>query len=125
MDVAVASVVALLVMPVGGLELEVFAILGFGISQKGMPEKVPDRSPLASHLVADRTPVIARHSEHACLWENSGNFAFLASPLALLARVLFAALESWQVVGNMQEDLGVLVQLEVAARSFVEIGVAE
>ena len=41
MDVAVAAVVAPLVMPVGGLELEVFALLGFGISQKGMPEKVP------------------------------------------------------------------------------------
>ena len=45
--------------------------------------------------------------------------------MALLALLLFAELESWQVVVNMQEDLGVLVELEVAARSFVEIGVAE
>ena len=66
MDVAVAAAVAPLVMPVGGLELEVFALLGFGISQKGMPENVPYRSPVTSHLGADRTPVIARHSEHAC-----------------------------------------------------------
>ena len=40
-DVAVAEVVWPLLTAVGGLELEVFALLGFGISQKGMPEKVP------------------------------------------------------------------------------------
>ena len=66
-DVAVAEVVWPLLTAVGGVELEVFALLGFGISQKGMPEKVPYRSPVASHLGAERTPVIARHSEHACL----------------------------------------------------------
>ena len=45
--------------------------------------------------------------------------------VALIAWVLLAELEYGQVVVNRQEHFLVLVQLEVAARTLVEIGVGE
>ena len=107
--VGVAAVVTPLVV-MERLESEVLAVNGFTYSHRDMAEKAY-RTPVASHLRANRTPLPVGITPLANNLQELVYYASLAAPVSLLALVLLAELGLVQVaVENEQADSVAVVQ---------------